>query len=79
MPDLQTTIAVAPQEVMEAIVQIRENPTDTVGKQYLRISRAYSCKGCRRTMEKALAKAPSWCIVEINEPPRDTIQAGYGS
>lgn len=77
MPDLDDLLQVNPTAVMQSIVQIRENPTDTVGKPYLRLSCTYACQSCRRDFEKALAKAPSWCIVEINYGPKDTIQTGY--
>jgi hypothetical protein len=38
-------------------------------KAYVRISCTYSCKKCQKDMEVALAKGPSWCIVEINRGP----------
>ena len=46
---------------------------------YVRTSMAYSCTCCRRDLEKALAKAPSWAIVEINEGPdaRNRVQVGH--
>ena len=49
-------------------------------KYYLRSSMAYSCRACRPSFERTLAKAPSWAIVEINEGPdyhnRVTVGAG---
>ena len=39
---------------------------------YIRLSNAYSCDRCRREFEKALAKLPSYMIVEINAGPEET-------
>jgi hypothetical protein len=36
---------------------------------HMRISTTYSCKKCRPTLEKAMAKLPSWAVVEINAGP----------
>ena len=58
----------------KAMVDIR-HPSGAVEK-FLRLSVTYSCVTCRSEMEKALAKQPSWCIVEINEgPPPEKIIA----
>lgn len=77
-PDLQVAQFTHPQEFMAAVVQIKSS--DGRPKPYMRISVAYACKSCRPHMEKVLAKTPSHCIVEINNPPTpDKIQIGYGS
>lgn len=47
-------------------IQLNEGGTP---KWYIRMSMAYSCRLCRKDFEKTLAKAPSWCVVEINEGP----------
>ncbi len=36
---------------------------------FVRISTAFSCKSCRPDLEKTLAKAPSWCFVDIDAGP----------
>jgi hypothetical protein len=48
-------------------VQIKGS--DGKPETYVRISTAYCCKTCGPTMERTLAKGPSWCIVEINRGP----------
>ena len=45
---------------------------------YLRISLVYSCRLCQKDFEKALAKAPSFCIVEINRGPDPTNRVTVG-
>ncbi len=45
---------------------------------YIRTSMAYSCKQCKKRLFSTLAKAPSWCIVEINEGPDPTNRVQVG-
>ena len=63
-------------DVAKTIVQLR-GPSGPV--PHTRVSLTYSCDLCRKTMEVELAKAPSWCVVEINEgpDPRNKVQVGY--
>lgn len=68
-PEIDLIAEMNPNELMHRIVRIRENLTDKEGKPYIRLGIAYSCKSCAPVMEKALARAPSWCIVEINRGP----------
>lgn len=39
------------------------------GQQYACVSIAYACDTCRGTIERALAKAPSWVLVEKENRP----------
>lgn len=39
---------------------------------YIRASVCYACRACAPTMERALAKGPSWAVVEINRGPDPT-------
>lgn len=73
MPGLDDIMLADPEGFMQNLVQIRESKTDSDKdlKTYFRLSVVYSCQRCRRDMDKALAKAPSWAIVEINEGPKD--------
>lgn len=73
MPGLDEIMQADPVAFMQQLVKIRENKTDADHelKTYLRVSVTYSCHACRRDMDKALAKAPSWAIVEINEGPQN--------
>ena len=67
------------EAVAKTIVQLRG--PDGRAVPHTRLSMAYACSNCRPTFEKVLAKAPSWCIVEIHEGPnpRNRVQIGYDS
>lgn len=60
-----------PTALAPITVPIQESP-GAKPTAYLRLSMTYACSRCRRDMEKQLAKAPSWAIVEINEGPDPT-------
>lgn len=68
-PEIESLAVRAPQLLMQRMVMIKENPYDKAGKPYVRIGLQYSCSGCAPAMERALAKLPSWVIVEINRGP----------
>jgi len=40
--------------------------------KHVRVSQAYACERCRATLEREAAKAPSYCVVEIDEGPEPT-------
>jgi hypothetical protein len=56
-----------PYRLASILIPIQESATSR--KLYVRISITYCCRRCQREFERALAKAPSWCIVEINRGP----------
>jgi hypothetical protein len=64
--------------VLQSIVPIKGSSGQP--EPFVRLSIAYSCSRCQPEFEKALAKAPSWCIVELNRGPNPTerVQVGYG-
>lgn len=62
--------------VMQTLVTIKEGNEP---KPYLRLSVTYSCKSCQKEFEKALAKAPSWCIVELNHGPDPKNKVSIGA
>ena len=66
------------EAVAKTIVNLR-GPSGPV--PHIRTSSTYACSLCRVLMEKALAKGPSWAIVEINEgpDPRNRVSVGYAS
>ena len=66
------------EAVAKTIVNLR-GPSGPV--PHFRTSATYACANCRVTMEKALAKGPSWAVVEINEgpDPRNRVTVGYHS
>lgn len=63
------------QLLLEQLVPIRENPTDKRPTPYVRLGVAFACKTCTPAAEREAAKAPSWCIVEINRGPGTKTQA----
>lgn len=66
-PAVEALAVLDPQELLKQTVQIKTS--DGGQKPYFRCSVVYSCKQCRKQMEKQMAKAPSHCIVEINRGP----------
>jgi len=70
MPELEALMVAQPNAVLSRLVQINEHPGGIANpKPYLRLGIAYACQSCAPAMEKQLAKAPSWMIVEINRGP----------
>lgn len=65
------------KELAPFLVKINDGGTP---KWFIRTSMAYSCRACRKDFEKALAKAPSYCVVEINEGPdyRNRVSVSVG-
>lgn len=59
--------AEAAERFYKMCVQIKGS--DGKPQTYIRLSTAYACKSCGPAMERALAKGPSWVIVEINRGP----------
>jgi len=57
---------VDPTAAMQALVMVKSGTEYT---PHLRISTAYACSSCRGAFERVLAKAPSWCVVEVNRGP----------
>lgn len=69
-------------EINEAVARTIVNFRGPSGPvPHFRASSAYACSNCRVEMERALAKGPSWAIVEINEgpDPRNRVSVGYAS
>ena len=60
--------AIASPGLMQSIVPIKNSEGNP--DPYVRISVTHSCTMCSRAFQTALAKLPSWCIVEINEGPK---------
>ncbi len=58
----------AAKQFYETLVQLRGS--DGKPENYVRMSTTYSCLHCKKDFYKALAKAPSWAVVEINEGPK---------
>jgi hypothetical protein len=46
--------------------------TDGRPVPFVRLSLAYACEHHKSEMQKAAAKAPSWCVAEISEGPDAT-------
>lgn len=62
-------------ELVPALVPIQDGGTK---RWFIRTSVVYSCSRCQKAFEAALAKTPSWAIVEINRgpDPRNRVQVG---
>lgn len=66
-PSVDVFMQAAPELFMQSVVQIKGSDGKAV--PYYRVSVTYACPACKRDLQKALAKAPSHCIVEINDGP----------
>lgn len=65
-------------EIVKLVVPIQSS-TDKRPQAFVRMSVTYSCSLCRKDFEKALAKTPSWCIVEITAGPDETNKIVLGA
>lgn len=65
-------------EVMKMVVPLKSS-TDIKPQAFVRLSVSYSCTMCRKDFEKALARTPSWCVVEINSGPDETNRIVLGA
>ena len=54
--------------IMSLLVQIKHPGTGTV-EPFVRLSTTYACTHHVTELERAMARAPSWCIIEINKGP----------
>jgi hypothetical protein len=61
--------------VVPLLVPIKDGSSE---RYFLRVSMTYSCSRCQKDFEKSLAKAPSYCIVEINRGPDPTNRVVVG-
>ena len=52
---------------------------DTKWGKMMKLSDVGACDNCKVEAEKASAKHPDWCFVEIDRGIKDVIQTGYGS
>jgi hypothetical protein len=62
--------------ILQTVVPLKG--ADGQAVPHVRLSITYSCSRCRREFERALAKAPSWCFVDINEGPDPTNRVQVG-
>lgn len=66
-PFVEQLATAAPEAFLQNVVQLKGS--DGTPRPYYRVSVVYACKEHKRELEKALAKAPSHCVVEINYGP----------
>ena len=52
--------------LLSACVQTKNGP-------YVMVSDPCACQSCKRDLERAAAKAPSWCIVEFDRGPSENL------
>lgn len=64
-------------EIVPVLVKLREGGPQ--GTDYVRVSVAYACSVCAPEMERTLAKAPSWAVVEIGRGPDPTNRVSLGA
>lgn len=78
--DAQEVMQRSPQFIMKLAAENNGQVPVVDFKQgkFIRVSQAYGCSGCRADLEHEAAKAPSWCCVEIDEGPKETIQVTGG-
>lgn len=57
-------------ELHKMLVQLRQDK-HSKPTPHIAASRVYTCQSCRKEAEKAAAKAPSYCYVDIYEAPKD--------
>ena len=69
-----------PDQLQAITVMINEHPEDPKSRPvpYIRMSLSYACPQHRADLERVLAKAPSWAIVEINAGPDPTNKVVFG-
>jgi len=65
--DLALTNPQAAKRFHEVLVPLRGSDGRPV--PHIRLSTALACPVCAPAMEKALAKGPSWCVVDIQRGP----------
>jgi len=61
-PLLADLSIVDPVKFTQLILQTKYGP-------FIRVSTSYACPTCTPALEKAMAKCPSYCIVDINRGP----------
>ncbi len=61
---------VAGPAILKLVVALKGGDGQPV--PHVRMSITYSCRMCRRDFERALARAPSWVVVDINRGPDPT-------
>jgi hypothetical protein len=61
----------ASQEILDVSIMLRTGCNGAL-EPHVRLSKAYSCRACQPDFERALAKSPSWAVVDINRGPDPT-------
>lgn len=56
-----------PNVLITLLVQLKGS--DGKPEPHIRLGMTYSCKQCQPMFERALAKLPSWVLVELNRGP----------
>lgn len=60
------------QEFMRSCIVPLQFDKTQKPEHWIRLSATYCCDLCRPTMEKELAKLPSWVLVELSKKPNPT-------
>lgn len=67
-PLFEQLMQVSPTEFLKTLVPLDINK-DGVPVPHVRISTVYACQHCAVELERAVAKGPSWVVVDINRGP----------
>src|SRR5262249_32452072 len=68
-PAIAAMLLAHPDSVMSNVVDLKG--PDGLPRPHFRAGVAYSCRQCQASFERALAKLPSWVIVDINRGVQD--------
>ena len=68
---------VAGPEIVKLMVALRGGDGQPV--PHVRLSCTYSCRLCQRDFERALARGPSWCVVDIHRGPDPLNRVSVGA
>jgi hypothetical protein len=62
-------------QLAPVLVRLKDGGSD---RWFIRISKTYSCTLCQAALERTLAKAPSWAVVDISRgpDPHNRVQVG---
>lgn len=75
-PAVEVVMKTDPQAFFKMLVPLKGASGQP--EPYLRIATIYACGPCTPAAERAAAKGPSWCIVEINRGPgKDKVVSGF--
>ena len=73
-PMVEALMAYDPEKFLTMVTQLRGADGKPVA--HLRVATIYACKPCAPAAERAIAKGPSWIVVDIAKPKPDRYVSG---